>query len=57
MGEVSLPLAQSAGWGLQIGGNEANVSENSQFGTAKWLATPSDGRIIAKTTEKTQFAP
>jgi hypothetical protein len=55
--EVSLPSAQSAGWGRKIGGQEANVTKNSQFETAKWLATPSDGRIIAKTTQKTQFAP
>ncbi len=54
-GEVSLPSAQSAGWGRKIGGQEANVTENSQFGTAKWLATPSDGRIIATMTEKIQF--
>ena len=56
-GEVSLPAAQSAGWGRKIGGQEANDTENSQFETAKRLATPSDGRIIAKTTRKTQFAP
>ena len=55
--EVSLPSAQSAGWGRKIGGQKANVTKNPQFETAKWLATPSDGRIIAKTTQKTQFAP
>jgi hypothetical protein len=56
-GEVSLPSAQSAGWGPKINGQEANVTENSQFGTAKWLAAPSSERIIAKTTQKTQLAP
>lgn len=39
------------------GGHEANVTKNSHFLTAKWLARPSDGRIIAKKVEKTQFAP
>jgi hypothetical protein len=56
-GEVSLPSVQSAGWGQKIGGQGANVTEILHWGTAKWLATPSDGRIIATTTEKTQFAP
>jgi hypothetical protein len=50
---VSLPPAQSAGWGLKIGGDEAHITEKSLFGTPKWLANPSAGRIIAKTTGKT----
>jgi hypothetical protein len=36
-------------------GGEANVTENLHLGTAKWLATPSDGRIIAETPQKTQY--
>jgi len=28
-----------------------------KFGTVKWLAPPSDGRIIANTSQKIQFAP
>jgi len=56
-GEMSLPPAHKAGWGEKIGGQEANVTEMLHLGTAKWLAPPSTGRIIAKTTPKTQFAP
>ena len=51
---VSLPAAQSAGGGPKIGEKEANVTEKSHFVTAKWLAKPGDGRIIAKTTRITQ---
>jgi hypothetical protein len=40
-----------------MGGQDANVSKTLHFVTAKWLATPSDARIFAKTTQKTQFAP
>ena len=56
-GDVSLPPAQSAGLGRKMGGDEANVTKTLLLGTAKWLATPSDGRKIATTTEKTQYDP
>ena len=55
--DVSLPPAQSAGWGLEIGGDEANVTEKSHFGTPKWLANPSAGRIIAKRLGKINLKP
>jgi hypothetical protein len=53
--DVSLPAAQSAGWGLKIGGDEAHVTEKSHFRTAKKLAKSCTGRKIAETTRKTQF--
>ena len=54
-GDVSLPPAQSAGLGRKMGGDEANVTIKLLLETAKWLATPSDGRKIATTPEKTQY--
>ena len=54
-GEVSLPPTQSAGLGREMGGDEANVTNKLLLETAKWLATPSDGRKIATTPEKTQY--
>lgn len=53
--DVSLPPAQSAGLGREMGGDEANVTNKLLLETAKWLATPSDGRKIATTPEKTQY--
>jgi hypothetical protein len=38
-----------------MGGDEANVTKKFLLGTAKWLATPSEGRKIATTTEKAQY--
>ena len=55
--DVSLRSAQSAGLGRKIGGDEANITKKLLLGTAKWLATPSDGRKIATTTNKTQYDP
>ena len=52
--DVSLRSAQSAGLGRKMGGDEANITKTLLWGTAKWLATPSDGRKIAITPEKTQ---
>ena len=40
-----------------MGGDEANVTKTLLLGTAKWLATPSDGRKIAVATGKTQYDP
>jgi hypothetical protein len=56
-GEVSLPLPQSVGLGREMGGDEANITKKLLLGTAKWLATPSDGRKIPTTPEKTQYDP
>jgi len=56
-GEVSLPLPQSVGLGREMGGDEANITKKLLLGTAKSLATPSDKRKIATTTEKTQYDP
>jgi hypothetical protein len=56
-GEVSLPLAQSVGLGRKMGRDEANITKKLLLGTAKWLATPSDGRKIPTTPEKTQYDP
>ena len=53
--DVSLPPAQSAGLGREMGGDGANVTNKLLLETAKWLATPSDGRKIATTPEKTQY--
>jgi hypothetical protein len=50
--DVSLPPAQSAGLRRKMGGDEVNVTKKLIWGTAKWLATPSEGRKIATTTEK-----
>jgi len=55
-GDVSLPPAQSAGLGRKMGGDEVNVTKKLIWGTAKWLATPSEGRKIA-TTGKAQYDP
>ena len=54
-GEVSLPPAQLASLGRKMGGDEANVTKKFLLGTAKWLATPSEGEKIATTTEKAQY--
>jgi hypothetical protein len=35
-----------------MGGYESNVTKTLLLGTARWLATPSDGRNIAKIPEK-----
>jgi hypothetical protein len=40
-----------------MGGDEANITKKLLLGTAKSLATPSDKRKIATTTEKTQYDP
>jgi len=56
-GEVSSPPAQAAGWGLKISADQGGGSEKQGFGVEKGIAIPSDGRIIAKTTGKTKFAP
>jgi hypothetical protein len=53
--DVSLRSAQSAGLGRKMGGDEANITKKLLLGTTKWLATPSDGRNIAKTPEKAQY--
>ena len=38
-----------------MGGDEANVTNKLLLETAKWLATPSDGRKTATTPKKTQY--
>jgi hypothetical protein len=56
-GELSSLLAHEAGWNEKKHAEQGGGSENPNFGFEEWFATPSDGRIIAKTTQKTQFAP
>jgi hypothetical protein len=56
-GEVSSPPAQVDGRGVKMRAGHRDGSEKQVFGNAKWLARPNDGRIIAKRTGETQFAP
>jgi hypothetical protein len=56
-GEVSLPPAHEAGWGVKAGAEHGCGSGKPGFGVEKWLARPRDERIIAKTDGKTRFEP
>jgi len=56
-GEMSLPPAQAAGWSVQPPAQQHDGSEKQGFGVEKWLDKPSDGRKIAETSGKIQFAP
>jgi len=57
MAKVSFLAIQEAGSGVKTDGERGCGSEKQDFGVKKWLAKPSDGRKIAETTRKTQFAP
>ena len=47
-GDVSLPPAQGAGWGVRIGGDEGIVAKTSNLGDGNRLAKRFDGTKIAK---------
>jgi hypothetical protein len=47
-GEVSLPPAQAAGWGVKILAEQRGSSEKGGLGVEKWLVNPCDGRIISR---------
>jgi hypothetical protein len=57
IGEVSLPPGHAVGWGVKAPAQQGGDSEKQVFGVGKLLEKPCDGRIIAKTTGKNQFAP
>jgi len=52
-GEVLLPQAQAAGWGVKTGTEHRCGSEKQGFGVEKWLDGPSDRRKITGTAGKT----
>ncbi|EEF57243.1 hypothetical protein Cflav_PD0289 [Pedosphaera parvula Ellin514] len=54
-GEVSLPPAQAVGWGRKIRAEPGACTAKQISSTENWLATPSDGRIIAKMTGETNL--
>ena len=51
-GEVSLPPAREAGWGVKVPAEHGSGSEKLDFDVEKWLELPSDERIITQTTGK-----
>jgi hypothetical protein len=53
---VSLPPDQAVGWGVKAPPQQGGDSEKQVFGVEKLLEKPCDGKIIAKTTKKTQSA-
>jgi hypothetical protein len=55
-GAVSLLAVQEAGRGVQTDVERGCGSEKQGLGVKKWLAQPSDERIIAKMSGETQFA-
>ncbi|MGA3180016.1 MAG: hypothetical protein ABSF38_06725 [Verrucomicrobiota bacterium] len=47
-GEVSLPPAQAAGWGMKVRAEHGYGSEKPCFVVKKWLVKQRDASIIAK---------
>lgn len=47
-GEVSLPPAQAAGWGVKVRAEHGYGSEKPGFVVKKWLVKQRDASIIAK---------
>jgi hypothetical protein len=52
--ELSLHLAQGAGRRVKIRAERGGGTEEQGFGMPKWLTNPCVGKIIVKTTSKTQ---